>query len=1450
MKKFIIASSMAVLIAFGVQAQNTSVAFVPGQLAVLRAGNGVVDLGLKQAPIFVDQYDPNNVGNDNVSGPQLTVAIPTAGDYSTPAKSPLFFNGQAATEGAMTRSADRTVLTWAGYANPIGSSPGTPSSQPFDRGFCTIDAFTNYLLIYKGQDWYGGAVLKTNPRGIASDGTNFWGSGGTDGNELYTPGNDPFQFQSIANSTRSVKIINNTLFTSINSGDSIPFYPPGIYNFIDDSQNLFPLPDASAGLNLVIPVVASYTAINGFDINPQQTIAYVADTVGGVQKYVKAGGVWNFAYNFFIPTNILANFAPGTGCYDLTVDWSGSNAVIYATTTDGYGGNVNSNRVVQIVDTNANAAVTTIAQCYSIQEAFRGIAFTPDLRPLITSEPVSYSTVVGSNATFSVAASSVYALGYQWYTNGVKITDGGKFSGTTTNRLTISNAQLYNATTYIVVVTNNYGSVTSAPPANLTVTTTPVLPTVGAEQYLTNVFGDNIIIAANATGTDPKTYQWYTNGVLITDGGEFSGTASNSLTITGAEINDATEYEVVISNPAGTTSNVVAQVTLVYGQPAIIIQPVSTTFLQGASDSMNVKGYGPSLAYQWYSTASTVINTTNISYILVANAVTAVTNVNSVTNSVTTQLVDGVGDITGSTTSKLQFSNVALSDQNTNGGYFVVLTNYGGSITSQLATLTVAPARAMSYVNYTNSAKVYAQNFDSLPIPDGATVNTANPLTATVATSVSGKGTTATVIYSLGDSLGGTWFDFAGPIITKGQVGGLGLAGTMDGWYGWAGTAIKFGMSAGDQSTGGQISEGAAYIPPLNTPASSVTNRALGLLATSSTGQTAFGLKLINNTASILTNINLHFIAELWRQQPGSNNLNFGYYIDTATVGTNSVFNPSNSAVVWVPNLTASFQTNLLAVLDGTQPTNQTSVDTNNMQIASWSNSAALWLVWEQTDSSGSHQGLAIDNLQFSATNGLTATAKPVVTASSLALPGSAILNGTINPGGLPTSYYFQYTNAGVSGVVYTTTNVLAASPFTLPVSAQISGLNPNQTYYFSLVASNSLGVVTNTGTLSFVSPAAPALAALAASGVDQLDANFNGWINPSNAVTTYYFNWGTTTSYGNQTAPTVLSSPSAVSNNISLAISGALAPNTTYHYQLVAYNGVGGTNYSSDTNFTTTLPGGPVVKTSAATVITSTNATLNGSVNPNGQVTSYYFQYGADTGYTGGVTPTTGLPAAGTNAGATNVKFVLTGLTSLQVTHYRLVASNNGGSANGSDAVFTNLPNPPTAVTLNASNLTTSHAVFDATINPSGSTNLYWFQYGLTTSYGSVGQTNGLVAGFSTVLITNLSPSLLQGTTYHYQIITVNSGGSSSGGDMTFKTLISAPQLSGTAIGGGAFRFNFISATGLSFSVLATNNLAAPMANWPVVGQAVESPAGSGNYQYTNSSTTNALQFYILRQP
>jgi hypothetical protein len=144
---------------------------------------------------------------------------------------------------------------------------------------------------------------------------------------------------------------------------------------------------ADATIDLVVPVTAPYTKNVGFDMNPDKTVAYMSDTMAGVQKYVKSGLVWKLAYNFAIPQTIPAAENHATGCFGLVVDFGGTAPVIYATTTEGYGGTVNSNRVVRIVDTNATAAVTTIAQCTSTNTAFRGIDFTPEAGTVRAAKP-------------------------------------------------------------------------------------------------------------------------------------------------------------------------------------------------------------------------------------------------------------------------------------------------------------------------------------------------------------------------------------------------------------------------------------------------------------------------------------------------------------------------------------------------------------------------------------------------------------------------------------------------------------------------------------------------------------------------------------------------------------------------------------------------------------------------------------------------------------------------------------------------------------------------------------------------------------------------------------------------------------------------------------------------------------------------------------------------------
>jgi hypothetical protein len=97
--------------------------------------------------------------------------------------------------------------------------------------------------------------------------------------------------------------------------------------------------------------------------------------------------------------------------------------------------------------------------------------------------------------------------------------------------------------------------------------------------------------------------------------------------------------------------------------------------------------------------------------------------------------------------------------------------------------------------------------------------------------------------------------------------------------------------------------------------------------------------------------------------------------------------------------------------------------------------------------------------------------------------------------------------------------------------------------------------------------------------------------------------------------------------------------------------------------------PAPPVVGTYDATNITPSGATLNGAVNPNGESTTYRFEWGPTTEY-GNLSPAKEA-SAGSGTEAVEASTALTGLTDGATYHYRLVATNAKGTTRGYDHSF-----------------------------------------------------------------------------------------------------------------------------------------------------------------------------------
>jgi hypothetical protein len=192
-----------------------------------------------------------------------------------------------------------------------------------------------------------------------------------------------------------------------------------------------------------------------------------------------------------------------------------------------------------------------------------------------------------------------------------------------------------------------------------------------------------------------------------------------------------------------------------------------------------------------------------------------------------------------------------------------------------------------------------------------------------------------------------------------------------------------------------------------------------------------------------------------------------------------------------------------------------------------------------------------------------------------------------------------------------------------------------------------------------------------AAKNVTQSAATVTGTVDPQGSATTYRFEYGTSSSYGLQSAESDAGSGTgAVDASANL---GGLTTDTTYHYRVVATNAAGVTRGTDHTLTTAAAPRAPGATTSSARNITPVAARLTASVDPNGRATTYHFEYGTSTSYASR-TPDAG---AGSGQSAKSVSANIAGLTPNTRYHYRVVATNDAGVARGRDRSFTTLRNP-----------------------------------------------------------------------------------------------------------------------------------------------------------------------------
>jgi phosphodiesterase/alkaline phosphatase D-like protein len=383
--------------------------------------------------------------------------------------------------------------------------------------------------------------------------------------------------------------------------------------------------------------------------------------------------------------------------------------------------------------------------------------------------------------------------------------------------------------------------------------------------------------------------------------------------------------------------------------------------------------------------------------------------------------------------------------------------------------------------------------------------------------------------------------------------------------------------------------------------------------------------------------------------------------------------------------------------------------------------------------------------------------------------PTTATVTGTVNPNGQATTWYVEYGTSTAYGA--RTANQSAGSgTANTAVSANLTGLTPGTTYHYRVVATNSSGTARGSDGI-FTTSSAPVAVTGSATNITVTSATLNGTVDPNGRETIWYFEYGTSTSYGSKTAEkNAGSGTNAVS--VSVPVSG-LTRGRLYHYRLVATSDAG-TSRGADQTFSTTTS--PVAVTGSASSIGLTSAKLNGTVTPNGQAATWFFEYGTTTRY-GSRTAT---KSVGTGTRAVKVAASLTRLRTSTTYHYRLVATNDSGTSVGTNRSFsTSLA--PGVRTGPAQDVGPTTATLTGSADPGGRTTTWWFEYGTTTRYGSRTSSRSVGSSAGSRSVSAAVSGLAAGTVYHYRLVAKSDAGTSRGADATFTTLgvtLNAPAL------------------------------------------------------------------------
>lgn len=527
--------------------------FNPGNLVVLQAGDGNSSLAGTGNPIVLREF--NTMGQSTFS-----MTIPSTGNNA------MVIRGNAVSEGYISRSADNFYIVFGAYmqALPNANTLNSTAASSIPRGIALVDVNGNVLVpaTCSISSLASGDIRAAT----AANSLNVWSSSSSQGTSYFGSASAASNVQNSKSNLRAVNIFNNQLYISSQVASGTPA-DIGVYAVGNGTPN-------TSAQTVSTVINAGTGALPGqFYFNAAGNICYIADarssSAGGIQKWVQSAGSWSLSYT--LPTGINA-----VGAFGVVVDFSGTQAKVYATTAESSG-----NRLVAILDVGASSTATTLATASTSNTAFRGLAWSPlnySCSPVSVITTSNNAPICSSqNLSLQVQATGSGPITYSWSGQGV-------FSSNTNSQVVVNHSA---SGVYTVNLTNACGTASAA--IQVSINPSPSLIVNAASICAGGI--------ATISASGANTYTWnnisnvtsFTASPSVTTIYTLNGTSSQ-----GCVANTVTTAIIVVASPsltvnttsicAGNAASLTAQGCSTYtwangagNSPVLIVNPITTT---------------------------------------------------------------------------------------------------------------------------------------------------------------------------------------------------------------------------------------------------------------------------------------------------------------------------------------------------------------------------------------------------------------------------------------------------------------------------------------------------------------------------------------------------------------------------------------------------------------------------------------------------------------------------------------------------------------------------------------------------------------------------------------------------------------------------------------------------------------------------------------------------------